>query len=464
MPDDCELNLICMPQFTVRKDIINIIKTAQIEHRDDIVEHYIKRPGFSPENLTLRDRLIVPEKTVPIILSKLHRHLGPRREYQYYKNLGIHWDRMSNDILIYSQSCQYCSRLRKPVNIENVPICPRIPTEPFKGLSLDIYNVGLGSEAKYCLGLICTYSKFILLDEIKSTKMVDVLEVFAVWALEYNLHTCSIQVDNAFRTLEFQEFCNLQNILLRFGIPANSRSNSLIERTFKSLTEKMRVYFSDNHALSFRLQLKFCQMLFNIEPIEGTQLCAFELIYGRTPEGALLEELPHVVASILQGFSRKLYGRLKQLYSLMSEHYLSKNPPLYNAPQTRLLNVGDQVRVVVQRRAGQTKCEYLPLSKEIYTISQVRTPTRSYVLELERAGYRTVKFLCHHRRLKKVFNRPPRLTLDITPIANKPNNGSKVKAKNQTVKPSNTDVLMPIQSTKQTRYGRTSKAPRRFDL
>ena len=204
---------------------------------------------------------------------------------------------------------------------------------------------------------------------------------------------------------------------------------------------------------------------FNIEPIEGTQLCAFELIYGTTPEGALLEELPHLVASNLQGFARQMYTRLKRLYVLMSQHYDTKNPPLYNAPQTKLYTVGDKVRVVVQRRAGQTKCNYLPLSKEIYTITQVRTPTRSYVLEHERIGYRTVKFLCHHRRLKKVFERPSRLALDITPINHRPTKESNVKVNGPQVKLSKkSDVIIPIQSTRQTRYGRTSKTPRRFDL
>ena len=87
---------------------------------------------------------------------------------------------------------------------------------------------------------------------------------------------------------------------------------------------------------------------------------------------------------------------------------------------------GEKVRFQVQRNPGQTKTEYLPSSKDIYTIVAVREPTRSYVLELNREGYRPLKFWAHHRKTKKVFVRPERLSLNLDVITTTENTDQKM--------------------------------------
>ena len=90
-----------------------------------------------------------------------------------------------------------------------------------------------------------------------------------------------------------------------------------------------------------------------------------------------------------------------------------------------LYKVGDKVRIKKQPQKGSHKFNQLPFSEEVYEIKEVRIPTRSYVLEITKENRQPLRFFCHHRRCKKVFERPKRL-LEYTSPETAENNKEKL--------------------------------------
>ena len=97
-----------------------------------------------------------------------------------------------------------------------------------------------------------------------------------------------------------------------------------------------------------------------------------------------------------------------------------------------LFKVGDEVRIKKQQPKGSTKFHHMPYSVQIYTIKQVRIPTRSYLLEAVTEKRQPLQFLCHHRRCKKIFQRPEHLYTEEERRERRENNQiEKNKKKNQ---------------------------------
>ena len=103
-----------------------------------------------------------------------------------------------------------------------------------------------------------------------------------------------------------------------------------------------------------------------------------------------------------------------------------------------LYKVGDKVRIKKQPSKGSNKFNQMPYSKEIYEIKEVRNPTRSYVLELNKENRQPLRFFCHHRRCKQIFERPEKLRdINIKDVNLRPmvdqndNNGQLVPQANQ---------------------------------
>ena len=87
----------------------------------------------------------------------------------------------------------------------------------------------------------------------------------------------------------------------------------------------------------------------------------------------------------------------------MQSYYDSQAEERENTKVKDLYKVGMKVRLRVQQSKGQTKFSYRPYSQEIYTIKEVRPNTRSYLIELSRAGRQNLRILAHHRRVKRIF-------------------------------------------------------------
>ena len=197
---------------------------------------------------------------------------------------------------------------------------------------------------------------------------------------------------------------------LKTEFPYNSRSNSRIERTFRSVSERIRVYqLADNGLTDLSIILAFVQAELNATPIGDSMVCPTEVILGYTPKQFLLEPLPPHTVSNLQGYAKANYHRLLQLSNCIDAHYghvtQSKNVP----NNDKLYPIGSKVRIIKNYPRGINKFQKLKYSKEIYTVKEHRPATRSYLLEHEAVGRRPITILVHHRRTKKCFSRPSRL-------------------------------------------------------
>ena len=409
--DGEDFSLLVVPQIFSRQQIRDFVKESQKIHADEIIKRYGKRPGFNEETLELRNKLLVPDNAVPRLLKMVHQHHGINREISGLKSCDVKWDTMMMDVLDYAKSCTFCSRLRKVNTDKAVSVEPRLPRRAFESVAIDILQAGQKSEeAIYILGLVCHLTGFLLLAQVKSLELKHSLNQILQWVLQYNITEACIRADNAFNKNEFIEMMNLVNCYPRFGCPANSTSNAEIERRFRNVNEVFRVYqLADNGVENIPLSLSFVMAHLNAKPLSGVAICPYEAVYGMTPKMYLMEPLPDHVVNNLQEFAGKQYRRMLELSRLIEHHYDKLNENKETTKNKDLLKVGDKVRILKPPSKGMNKWKYLPYSEDVFEIRQVREPTKSYVIELRKENRQPLQILVHHRRVKKVFDRPARL-------------------------------------------------------
>ena len=389
-----------LPVTYSRAQIRDYVFSEQMLYAEEICETYKDRKGFDSDELTFRKALIVPKQLVKEVLRMLHRHNGMHREYAALKSCELYWDGMSSDIREYVLACEDCSSLRKTPSNSKFVIEPRLPQKPWESIAIDINQAGQGPDSVFVLGLIDHFSKFVLLRKVPSTSIYDCLDVLTQWILQYNISECQLKADNAFNRQDFIEMMNLLNIRCRFSVPANSTSNAEIERAFRVVNEKFRLFQLADRDLN--VSLAFIQAEINSTPDPDTQVCPFELIYGHTPNQSLIEPLPISVEKNLLAYAKSKYDRLRRLSSFIAMHYDRKAENREVTRIDKLHKIGDKVRILMQRKPGINKWSAVPYSKTVYTIKDVRKPTRSYELEYKLEGRQPIRILAHHRRVKLI--------------------------------------------------------------
>ena len=389
-----------LPKVYSRQEIRDFVFDKQNEYRDEIIAQYSDRKNFDEDELTLKGNMIVPQEIVKRVLEQLHRHCGIHREYALLKNCDIIWDGMATDIRQYVLSCESCSRVRKVPSDPKAIINPRIPLRPFESISIDINQCGQGESAIYVLGLIDHYSKFCLLKRVESPGIYHCLDTLLTWALEYNISECQLRADNAFRRDDFVEMCNILNIHCRFSVPGNSTSNAEIERCFRTVNEKFRLYNLAEQNVD--VAISFIQAEINGTPITDCGVAPYEVIFGVTPVPSLLEPLPVSVEANLMKYAKSKYDRILQLSSFLDSYFDKKTGKTKVTNPRNLLRKGDKVRILVPRKPGVTKWAAVPYAKEVYRIIDVRRPTRTYLIEYEPPGRQPIRKLVHHNRVRRV--------------------------------------------------------------
>ena len=401
-------NLVALPELFSRQDIRDFVRQEQLTHIEQIRQEYGRGKNYSEEDdCKISEKLIVPRPSVQRLLEMVHRHHGIQRERALVRNCGLHWSGMTEDITNFIQSCPSCSRIRQPQPVKNIGVFPRAPSATFESVAIDHLIVGQGQNAINVLALIDHLSGFMLLEQVPSTTSEHTLQTLMRWILMYNITECSLRADNAFRTNEIMEQMNICNIRVRFGIPRNSRSNAEIERRFRMINERYRVYSlaRDETLSQIPLTLAFVQAEINATPLNTVEVSPFEVVFGKTPKTFIGEPLRRVVADNLQDFADRQYVRMITLSSFLTAHHdrLADGREMNN--DNTLLQVGDKVRVRITQPPRSNKLQHLPFSEEIGVIKEVRTATRSYVVEVTYPNRQPVQSLRHHRQVKKVVER-----------------------------------------------------------
>ena len=210
---------------------IQCYRDSQNGNADEIKKMYEKNQDFNESNdgYYYCNKLIVPEKTIPTILQKTHRHLGPRRQYELVRNANIIWVNMENDIILYSQACEICSQAKPHKTVTNYQNERRIPDTPFSYVAIDHINIGSGPNALYIFVLIDLFSTYVVAVLVHSTKIDESLNTLLSILIQYNIMECCLRADNFFNNEKFKSMLNTINIKVNFSIPYNSQSNSEVE-------------------------------------------------------------------------------------------------------------------------------------------------------------------------------------------------------------------------------------------
>ena len=139
---------------------------------------------------------------------------------------------MKNCIKTFLSSGKICikfapSQARTPVT----GTAPSAAKLPMNDLGIDLFDA-LG---KKWLAVVCHYSGYAWLSQLRKTKTASVLESLENLFLEYG-YPSSIRSDGCpqFRS-EFAEYCKAKNISHKLSSPYNPKSNGLAEAAVKNL-------------------------------------------------------------------------------------------------------------------------------------------------------------------------------------------------------------------------------------
>ena len=277
----------------------------------------------------------------------------------------------------------------------------------FESVAIDHLIIGQGENAIYVLALIDHLSGYMLLEKVPSTSSEHTLQTLMRWILMFNITECSLRADNAFNTAEIIEQMNVCNIRVRFGIPRNSRSNAEIERRFRMVNERFRVYnlARDENLSQIPLSLAFVQAEINATPLNTVEVSPFEVVFGKSPKTFLGEPLKKLVADNLQDFADRQYERMLTLSTFLTAHHDRRADGRELNNDNTLLEKGDKVRIRVTQPPRSNKLQHLPFSPEVGVIKEVRPETRSYVVEIQYPNRQPVQSLRHHRQVKKIIDR-----------------------------------------------------------
>ena len=109
-------------------------------------------------------------------------------------------------------------------------------------------------------------------------------------------------------------------------------------------------------------------------------------------------------------FAVQKYANIRKLQDTMQRYYERRVEDQGDPKPKKLYKLGQKVRILNKQRKGQTKHSFLPYSKDVYIIKEVRRSSKSYLLELvDHSARQKLRIILHDRRIKPVVDRPERL-------------------------------------------------------
>ena len=177
-------------------------------------------------------RMVIPDESQKAVLKELHKaHSGICKTYATATQL-YYWPGMKNCIKTFLSHCKICikhspSQARPPVT----GTAPSAAQLPMNDLGIDLFDA-LG---KKWLAVVCRFSGYAWLANLKKTTTASVLESLENLFLEYG-YPSSIRTDGGpqFRS-DFVEYCKVKNIRHELASPYNPESNGLAEAAVKNL-------------------------------------------------------------------------------------------------------------------------------------------------------------------------------------------------------------------------------------
>ncbi|XP_045763671.1 uncharacterized protein K02A2.6-like [Maniola jurtina] len=201
-------------------------------------------------------RLIIPQSLQERVLFEIHSgHLGIVKMKSIARNY-VYWPSIDKDIESVGQKCEACRNVRDaPPKTTLHPW--EFPAGPWKRLHADFAQF----HGKYYIVVVDAYSKWLEVEQIRSTAAYDTIKFFRSLFSRFGLID-QLVTDNGppFQSAEFKEFCSKNIIRHVTSSPYRPQGNGAAEnavKTVKKTIKKAVLEGEDIHASLCRFLLQY---------------------------------------------------------------------------------------------------------------------------------------------------------------------------------------------------------------
>ena len=176
-------------------------------------------------------KIVIPEKCRPFIMKELHRsHSGLEKTLISARQLYF-WPQMSSDIKEHVAKCVACSETQ-PAKQKSFIAETADPVAPMSDVGLDMFHC----DGKDYLIMMCRYSGWPWVSEMKRTTAEDVIRVLSNWFQSWG-KPLFIRSDGGpqFANQSFASFCRSNSITHQLSSAYNPQSNGLAEAGVKNM-------------------------------------------------------------------------------------------------------------------------------------------------------------------------------------------------------------------------------------
>lgn len=302
--------------------------------------------------LLIGDRLVIPEKLKPKILTALHKgHPGIRRTKQLAREY-VYWPNMSKDLENLVRQCDACALNQKlPIK---VPVDPwPTATRPMERVHIDYAGP---IDGQYLLILVDAYSKFVdvaITSTISANRTVDLCrEIFS----RYGPPAVLVSDHGTQFTSElFTSFCKEMQITHLLFMVNHPQSNGQAERMVDTVKRAVAKNSGNWKQQLFDFLYSYRYTPCSAAPEEKSPA---ELFYGRRLNSPFTKWLPVIVAA----------KPVRPESAIIKRQTMEEQFSKHHGARSRDLAVGDRVVVLVNKDRREQGAICKILSKTRYSI------------------------------------------------------------------------------------------------
>ena len=320
----------------------------------------------------------VPKELRNELLLAIHNigHQGAVRIASFLNTEGLRWPGRNDEIGRIVRECPTCGPFLSYNRKLNIRQADFNITQPGKLVAIDLTHVGQPSQLNILI-TVDLVTGFVTATRINGVyNAINIMKTLIKIIARYYPDLRVIRCDNGkYFKKEFQEYLQALGIDCSFVSRSNSRGNGRCERAVRSICDQLRLMkLKSFNIADVDMALEIAALIVNAKPLHGN-ISPFMLMFGKTPFSEP-RSFPDLNLQDISEYQRSLLERIRDLHSILRLHFLS---PTHEV-KTKLLKIGDLVRLKVPQERGRTKITSPLFSETIFRIIDVNPERLTYKL------------------------------------------------------------------------------------
>ena len=337
-------------------------------------------------------KLVVPTQSVKKIISLTHKHEPFKLAYRRLQNLNITWKGLHTNLQTFHKQCAQCASINAK-RVQKTNDSYEYADDIADLAHADVVHI----NKELYLAIRDYFSGFIMILKVKDLKKETIRDGF-IDLLTRLFIPKTLSLDNAayFKNPFVEELFKILNVIVRYITARNSRGNSYIERSFRTLQNLLKGLLSSEE--SQETAVKIAMFIMNNRKQTRNGLTPYELItFRRSTFPVNLPNLSKSQIDKLQPMTKKYYMTAGELLDDLRLFQRQQNNALND--KVVLYKKGDIVLLKNYNRTGVKESVLPAYSTQKFRVLAVNPWTKTYEVERMDSDTRAHRnrFRVHHR-------------------------------------------------------------------